>query len=539
MIQFFRPFLNVTAAIFVFSLVTIGLACPCFGRVPLLMLVAGFFAYATCNVVRRLKREIREQAITALLVVAFYSCSAVTSVKPEELTTVRDAGSYTGFYPALTESLLKFKLTLPVEPSSKILAIANPYVPKRDYPYVWDASYYQGKYYVYHGITPVLALFLPFRVITGQSLPIEFGLLAFLAAGFVGSVFVLERARRACGFQRPAIPIQVLSVLLLGCASMCPLILRRPAVYEQAISGGYCFSMWGTYFLIGQFERRGRAGAVLASLCVGLCVGSRPTYGVAAALLVAAFVLQVRSHWQPEKWAAVMRSISLLVPFGVVAFFLGLYNWLRFGSFTEFGLHYQLDHLDMYHARLDATKMVRGIGYYLFSTPVFSTHFPGLHADHTTSPFHLPHHDGIHEDVLGVFTTMPVCYFLVIAPLVAWYRKSRGLLVFTMVLGGFAGLMVLAVSNIGVSARYELDFVPSLLLASTLVFYGMWDRAMPRLRLLAEVLWIPAACFSIIIGVLASVSDYQNHSLESFHPSTFQLLRHLLWPAGARFDATK
>jgi len=289
--------------------------------------------------------------------------------------------------------------------------------------------------------------------------------------------------------------------------------------------------------LVRHFERPAPSSALLASLFFGLCVGSRPTFGVSAGVLAFAFAMQVRSHWKAEKWETVFRSVPLLMPFATIVALLGLYNKLRFGSWTEFGLHYQLDHLDMYNTKLSGSNMVRGIAYYLFSIPAYSTHFPGVNAGQSSHPFGLARHSGLHEDVLGVFGAIPVSCLLALAPFAIWYRKSRWLFAFTVVLVGFAGLMMLAVSNIGVSARYELDFVPSLLLASLLVLYGICDRKTPLLRALAEVLWAPAACFSIMVGIMASVSNFQDASLETYYPSTFRVLRHLLWPEGKQFDA--
>lgn len=523
----------------VISLITMWLSCSQFGRVPVLLLVAGFAIYAAGYLVRRLPPGYREQAVAAALVIAFYACSAMTSVKPDEVTSVGDATQLTGFYQGLTENLLKGQLTLPAQPDKGLLSAANPYAPGRSYPFVWDASYYKGKYYIYFGLTPVMTLFLPFRLLTHRSLPNHFALLAFLAAGFIGSVFALDRARRKCGIERPSVPVQVLTVLLLGFASMGPLVLRRPAVYEVAISSAYCFSMWGLYCLIGYFERRSLVSALLASLLLGLAVGSRPTYGVTAGLLCIATATTVRFYWKFEGLASVRRAIPLWAPFGSIVLALGLYNKLRFDHWTEFGLRYQLDHLDMYNMKVNLANALHGAAYYLFSTPIYSQHFPGIRANLSSHPFHLGRHVGIHEDVLGVFGTVPVLWFIVLIPAVAWYRRSRWLLFLTAGLVGFAGFMVFAVSNIGISARYELDFLPSMLLASTLVFYAVSRPGARRLQVLVELIWVPAACFSVIVGIMASVSDFQNASLETHHPSTYRVMRQLLWPEGKEFDPLK
>ncbi len=42
-----------------------------------------------------------------------------------------------------------------------------------------DVSYYQGHYYLYFGVTPVVVLFLPYAVVTGHDLPQHLGNLVF------------------------------------------------------------------------------------------------------------------------------------------------------------------------------------------------------------------------------------------------------------------------------------------------------------------------------------------------------------------------
>lgn len=532
MYQLLRPLRNYSSALVFVSLILIWLMFSQFGRVPALLLGATLVIYAMCHIIGRLQSGYREQAIAASLVIAFYACSALTSVKPENITSVPAATEPPGFYPGLTESLLKGELTLPVKPGEGLLKAANPYQPGRNYPYVWDASYYQGKYYIYFGITPVLTLFLPFRVLAQRPLPTHFALLTFLVAGFIGSLFVLERARRKCGILRPAVPIQVLTVFVLGLGNVGPLMLRRPSVYEVAISSAYCFSMWGFYCLIGYFQNLSLRRALLASLFLGLAVGSRPTYGVTSGLIMIAAMTTVWLCWKVDGWGMALRVFVLVAPMATVALVLGLYNKLRFDSWTEFGLRYQLDHLDMYNMKLNVTNALHGAAFYLFSTPIYSQHFPGIRTNLNTHPFQLGNHVGLNEDVLGVLGAFPVTCFIVLIPFVAWYRRSRWTLLLATSLVGLAGFMVFAVSNVGISARYEQDFLPSFLLASTLAFYGTRRRGNGVFHGIAQALWVPAACFSILVGMLAPISDYQNNSLESYHPSTYRVLRQLLWSEG-------
>jgi hypothetical protein len=529
-----RPKTDRTLVFLILCAAAMPLAMGHLGRLPWLLLAVGLTTYGVTQLIRRLPSCYRAQAISVVLVVALYACSALTSVKPDTLGNV-NFSDHTGFHAGLAESMLRGKLSLPAEPSKGLLQSKTPYAVPRSFPFVWDASYYAGQYYIYFGVTPVLTLYLPFRIIAQRSLPTPLALVILLAAGFIGSVFVLERARRECGIRRPSEAIQVVSTLLLGLASMSPLILRRPSIYEVSIASAYCFSMWGFYFLLGQIRRTTRwgapVGALLASLMLGLSAGSRPTFVATGVLLILVFLVQARRHWEREGSAVLNRIVPLIGPFAVCLFLLGLYNKLRFDSWTECGLRYQLNHIELINMQYGADKILRGLAYYLFSSPTYAHQFPPIHVDQTSHPFGLAVHPTVHEGVLGLFTTVPVSLMLAGAPLVARSSKNSCLGWLLLSLVGFAVLMLLAASAAGVTPRYELDFVPPILVATILTFYATQSRQARTVGILTEVLWIPAACYSIVIGLVASISDHATpDSLKTYYPAIHALLERVLWP---------
>src|SRR5207245_5864366 len=134
--------------------------------------------------------------------------------------------------------------------------------------------------------------------------------------------------------RRLPLPLLSASVLLLGLSSFQPFVLRRPSVYEVAVAAGYCFLSAAGYFLLRSMEdTRGSAVSLaLASLCLGLAVGSRPNHIVAAPLLLLAWARR-RSP------ADLARALG---PLAACIFLLLLYNRARFGDWLEFGQHYVL-----------------------------------------------------------------------------------------------------------------------------------------------------------------------------------------------------
>ncbi|MFT7794713.1 UNVERIFIED_CONTAM: hypothetical protein ODY05_16615, partial [Salmonella enterica subsp. enterica serovar Enteritidis] len=44
-------------------------------------------------------------------------------------------------------------------------------------PYLFDVAYYDGHYYVYFGVVPVVLFYLPFYLLTGANFPTAIGVL--------------------------------------------------------------------------------------------------------------------------------------------------------------------------------------------------------------------------------------------------------------------------------------------------------------------------------------------------------------------------
>ena len=64
-------------------------------------------------------------------------------------------------------------------------------------PRAHDASYYDGHYYLYFGIAPVILLYAPWRLLTGTYLAEGVGTGVFCGVGFVlAALFYLRCKRR-------------------------------------------------------------------------------------------------------------------------------------------------------------------------------------------------------------------------------------------------------------------------------------------------------------------------------------------------------
>src|SRR5436190_1837701 len=76
-----------------------------------------------------------------------------------------------GYYSSLAEGFRNGHLSMMDKPDPILKAVYDPYRPevrdKYGAPYLWDASYFEGKYHLYFSPLPVLLFYLPFRWLSG------------------------------------------------------------------------------------------------------------------------------------------------------------------------------------------------------------------------------------------------------------------------------------------------------------------------------------------------------------------------------------
>ena len=73
-----------------------------------------------------------------------------------------------------TEAFVHKSIPLLVKPSNELINMDNPYnyseKVSNNIEFLYDTAYYNGNYYSYFGIAPIITLILPFRIITGMYL---------------------------------------------------------------------------------------------------------------------------------------------------------------------------------------------------------------------------------------------------------------------------------------------------------------------------------------------------------------------------------
>ena len=252
-------------------------------------------------------------------------------------------------YEKMAEALLAGHFYLDCDVDQKLLDMENPYDNEARKELgvnaYWDHSFYNGKYYMYFGIVPVILLFLPFRLITGVSL-LSYHATQIFVAFYILGVFLLFALLEKKLFSRLPFIMYILLSVSVSVMSIW-LAVDAPALYCTALTAAICMMIWCFYFWAKAFyednrERKSIWYGILGSLFGALAFGCRPPVALANILILIVFI-----YYAKKRKGSIVKCFVTLIPYAVVGILLMLYNYVRFGSVFEFGQSYQLTYYDM------------------------------------------------------------------------------------------------------------------------------------------------------------------------------------------------
>lgn len=287
-------------------------------------------------------------------------------------------------YYRLTEALLEGRVDIGAAPA--LQGVENPYDPAARaaagvgrWDFKWDHAYYNGNYYVYFGIVPVLLFYLPFYVATGRHLPHVDCVLLLGALLLSGIFWLLWQIVRRWFPETPYVLYLLLSVVM-GAASCLGYAVYKPDLYLVPIMAGIVCGVWGLAFWISAERRDGYSAPRLGAgaLCLALIAGCRPQLLL---ILAAGPVLFGRAVFRERKLlakGAPAQTLALCLPFAAVAALIMGYNAPRFGAPLDFGASYNLTTNDMIHRGWVWARCGLGIFSYLLQPPRVSAVFPFL-----------------------------------------------------------------------------------------------------------------------------------------------------------------
>ena len=430
------------------------------------------------------------------------------------------------YYALLADAFLAGQLHLPIEPSPELLALPDPYDPRGrgGVRYLFDASLYNGRYYLYWG--PVPALYhAAWQVVTRSRLRADVAQVAAstISAAFFWAILIRVRARHL-----PTAPRWIVwcAGLAFAVGGLMLHLIGRPSIYHEAQQAAMAFLLPGLYVLLVALDapapRRWWLLA-LGGLLLGCAAGSRIIYAGASfgpTLVLAAAVLRAGECRRRE---VIANLVSFGAPVGTIAALLLAYNYLRFDSPFEFGIVWSLHGSTWF-----ADHVVNGPSGRTFNTlgavwvnlPLYFLSVPNAQWHYPWFPYNgrfivWPSLDQVQvlvvPPLLPIWLVAPTSLLAVVTPLLLWRCTPTVVRSFAAMLaiGTVATLLLLLTSRIA-EMRYLADVLtmPSILAALVVMQVSTWAR-WRRMRRAILACAVAGWAVSLAIGPLTGFGAWQ------------------------------
>ncbi|WP_417133301.1 cytochrome C oxidase Cbb3 [Rubneribacter badeniensis] len=424
-------------------------------------------------------------------------------------------------YAELAKAMAHGQLYLEEEPPQWLQDMSDPYdkgardeaQKETGEEYLFDVAYYDGHYYVYFGVVPVLLFYLPFYLLTGANFPTAIGVLVAVLAFVLGCSALLDRFARY-HFKRVSLGLYLLlQIPLVMCCGVLYL-LKFPTFYSLPIALGLSFSVWGLYFWMkGRTSAAPERWYLAGSLCMALVAGCRPQLLVLSLLAFPLFwrpYITERRLFSPR---GAREFACLAAPYLVVAAGIMWYNHARFGSFTDFGANYNLTVNDMTKRGWNIGRLAPALFAYFLQPPSATGVFPYLQP----APFDTTYMGQTIKEVTfgGIFACLPVLWILPFSRRILKLRISQrstrtiaGVIV-VLLIGGV--IVALADAEMaGILQRYFADFSFMFLAAVVLLAFIVNENLPPgstTQTLLMKVLLVLVALSVLYSALLCFVPE--------------------------------
>ncbi len=337
-----------------------------------------------------MRDKLRFSRCRALCAVLVLLCTMAACVLPMDRFPIwnGEIPDHRNQYELMAENLLNGRLHFEYGDEDLLANLKNPYDPYERMDagvyYHWDHAYYNGRYYMYFGVVPVILVFLPYRLFTGTSLT-TFHATQIFVVFLIAGLFTLFYMLRRLFFKK--MPFGIYLALSAAFSVMSVWYsTAEPALYCTAITAAIALEVWSLYCFIkavwGETAENRQIGfAALGALLGALAFGCRPPIALANLLVLPMLAEFLRQH---KFTASLLGKLALAaLPYVVVAAGLMLYNYARFDNPFEFGQRYQLTAADQSQYGLHLSpqvleRLISDTAMYLFGIGEISERFPFL-----------------------------------------------------------------------------------------------------------------------------------------------------------------
>lgn len=346
------------------------------------------------------KRHRRSLALSVALSVAgsvAVGILSATGEKPDDLISYPLNNDIRFYDPYIQQfdAFMKGQLHLDVKPDERLALLNNPYDlaerTQSGVDYMWDRAYFDGKYYSYFGVAPLLLVFFPCYFITGSLPHANLVMTAFCVMTAVCFALAVEEYAKISGKKHFGYFTAFCTVSAF-LASFALITARgQQRFYYIAGMAGMAFAAAFILFMlkaVGSKKFKRIIYFALAGISFGLGFHSRVNSVVPLAIVAVVFVLlwAVKRFKEKQIGSFVGEMAALGTPVVIAVVASMLYNKARFGSFFDFGTAYQLTISDTSFYSLGLHGVMPAFFHYFLQSFHFVQEFPFVGMDYIAPP---------------------------------------------------------------------------------------------------------------------------------------------------------
>ncbi len=393
------------------------------------------------------------------------------------------------------------------EPEEELLALENPYDWSQrlqsNVTYAWDHCLYNGQYYSYYGIAPVLLLFLPYHLITGMYFPSVWAIFIF---GFLGVLFLGMTYYLFIKKFFPKIPVNIATCGLVITMLICGIwyCMPVPNFYEIAQSSGFAFTTMGAYFMLSSNAvsegRISNLKAALSSVFLALSVLCRPTLALYCIVaLVFIFFGAKKAFTGKNVKKLTVYLLASLIPFVIIGSVQMIYNYLRFDSFFDFGIQYSLTINDFTQTDYHTPLALIGFYNFLFAFPKVMPEFPFIDSNYSTLGVNGYYFTANTAAIGIIFRALPVFSYLYAGKAYKLSKSNKKAAVLILATCVAAPLIIIfSIWESGYGVRYCADFYWQILLGALTIAFFLYPKLSTPVKKICEKLMIISLMVALI-----------------------------------------
>jgi hypothetical protein len=298
-------------------------------------------------------------------------------------------------------------------------------------------------------MVPVILLFAPYKLLTGDYLPNSMGIFLFASMATILLLLLWKQIAQDYLKKLPYFFFLIAAAALYAC-SLIPIITIQPFFYEITQYSALAFVILGFIMLLRAKENLSIKCLVISSFSFALAVGCRPN-ALFMSILIPVML------WDKKKELNISKVLAIIIPFAIIGSILAWYNYARFDSPFQFGEIYQLGHWNV--GMLNKIGIIGKIHFLikillleLFAPPNLDFVFPFISVKISNTPLATTNHFPAYGQVVGIFS-FPVMWFLFYIRKVALLRNFI-----------FAGIFISSLNIVFLALigfldwRYAMDF---------------------------------------------------------------------------------